>query len=193
MVEGHMQFTQLRDANPATLTTVINHWREAAGQLSRARDAADRKVTAKLLAGSWTGPAADAARAEFAALDRQLAAGEIEANAVARAVADGQLRFAKAKADLEAVLAEVSEDEDLSVSESGVVTASYSHFVLGLLPALFEQYRVEAEAKAASLTRRIQQIIAEAGKADEDTARLVERIVSAGDDSVDFNPADAPV
>lgn len=177
-----MEFTQLRDAKPATLTTVTSHWKKASRQMQSAESLAGT-VSGLMAAGNWQGAAHDAAIESVSSRRTELTAGQSRADAVAKIIANGQQEAAAAKRKLDEVLAEVAEDEDLSVDDSGVVTAHYSNWLAEhVAPNLFDDWKKEAEAKAKALTGRISRAVAEATKVDKTAASAVRTAITASTD-----------
>lgn len=181
-----MEFSQLRDANPDTLQSFIDKWRSAAQILKSA--GSEATANAKSLTATWQGESATEAQQRISRGVHQLDVGYVEATTTAQIIVDAQKSFVEVKKKLTDVLAEIAEDDDLTVNEDGTVKADSEDLLDVLLPFLFEKQQAEAEAKAAKFTQRIKQILTEAQAADFKISQQLLKVSQAsGKDRNEFN------
>lgn len=186
-----MQYTQLRDADITTLVGPHDHWKAAGQQVSRAMKVAEglRKP-----ARGWTGESEKAAGKVVGNHLKDLEAAQSQASAVALLLVEGMYKFGLSKIQLNEVLAEVAL-AGMSVSESGRVEVGLlDHLMSYLPPEMFTKQRQDLERLAAVFTKRIADIVAQAGRDDKMIAAAIRKATSK-DPLFNFNSSafDNPV
>ncbi|MCG6498821.1 DUF6571 family protein [Kitasatospora sp. A2-31] len=181
-------YEDVLNANPGTLSTAAAKWREMAQKFHTMEGNFDRDVLSVTRNGLWTGGTAGLANFQLMATKEQIAAAQVEANAMASLLDD-------ARADFEAAQKQVREAADgavkagFKVTGTGVAVLDPSTLDKGTLNDLHhdaDTQRAYQEA-AGKWTQAIEAGIQRATDADQRAARALRSASKAGSIDNTFN------
>ncbi|GAA4915942.1 putative RNase toxin 44 of polymorphic toxin system [Stackebrandtia albiflava] len=181
-----MEYSQLRDADPSSLTSVAAAWRKAGSHLNDAGDGG-QKALDLIDSPGWKGTAAENAVSDAKRRVGTVSGGSTQAGVIAKILSEAVDQIAAAKARLESAVAQAEADENLSISGTGRVTVDHPAEWLTLLPGVYEMFVAGPKAKAARLNRQISEALAAAERIDTTLAAAVRNDTKVEWNDSEFN------
>lgn len=182
-----VNFKNLRDCDPSTMSGVAAQWADAKEKLGDAHLTATG-IDSKMRQGAWFGRAADAAVQDTSKFLRQLSAGRSEAETIKGIIDDAAELFAESRRKLWDALDTINADESLRVDMEGKVRVEPSGALAELSGACKAQILADKEVKAERLQTDIELAVAEARSRDERAAEALLAACEYDSASSDFNP-----